>query len=187
MVVGTGLTRAAIMRESASSVDTVISDELSDTGAEGMVRDVWIIQCTNAFVSRLYFTGCQLLAVIPLAKGATGLQITVTGCSYIQALWRRVATNKLNVAVAGAMSNMAINIAILKQLQFEIAADFPGYASFDSIIRMVCRGDAETVKGRFHASLHRIGNNEEVTTEVPKIDIDAKECFLIISTLSRRV
>jgi hypothetical protein len=101
----------------------------------------------------------------------------LTRCSYIQGLWLRVANNQLNVAVAGAMSNMAI--AILKQLQFEIAADFPGYASFDSIMRVICRGDVDTVKGRFHASLHRIGENEEVITEVPKIDIDAKECFLL--------
>ncbi|CAG9953236.1 unnamed protein product [Clonostachys rosea f. rosea IK726] len=71
--------------------------------------------------------------------------------SYTQDLWRKVAYDDLNSAVAAAVSNIAITA--VRKMATQILLDFPGNDSFDAILQTITRGSPEKLKKNFSVSL----------------------------------
>ena len=97
----------------------------------------------------------------------------------MQDIWRQVAEEGLNCAVAGTIANIAVTM--VKELQFEISTDFPGYSSFDAIVnKAICFGDPESDinKGRFKLGFHQIDPNGSVT-QIRYSEVDIMESLMI--------
>jgi hypothetical protein len=77
----------------------------------------------------------------------------------------------LHIAVAGALSNVAV--ARVKQLQYDAAAEFSQFSSFDNIIHIFCRGDLEGSTGKLKFA--KIGPLGTLETTV----VDFREHFCI--------
>ncbi|KAI0863800.1 hypothetical protein F4860DRAFT_50384 [Xylaria cubensis] len=112
-----------------------------------------------------------LIAVYVLVKEWVGLR------AYLQRLWRDVAYNKLNSAVAGALSNMAINM--VERSAAAMFIDFPGHDSYEIVMNTITRGDPDKAQGMFHLALHRISPDQSSSTKVQEAAVDIKEQFLI--------
>ncbi|KAI1428087.1 hypothetical protein F5Y12DRAFT_73515 [Xylaria sp. FL1777] len=112
-----------------------------------------------------------LMAVYALVKEWAGLRV------YLQGLWRDVAYNGLNSAVAGALSNMAINIIECSAAAMFI--DFPGHDSYETVMRTITRGDPDKAQGMFYLALHEINPDQASTRKVQETPVDVKEQFLI--------
>ncbi|CZT52418.1 uncharacterized protein RSE6_13753 [Rhynchosporium secalis] len=95
---------------------------------------------------------------------------------YVQSLWRDVAYSKLNSAVAGTMSNIAI--AMVKQTESAVFLEFPGHESYQVIMNTITRGNPDVAQGMFHISLMRISPLGEVETGFES-DINVREQFFI--------
>ncbi|KAK2802380.1 hypothetical protein FQN50_007377 [Emmonsiellopsis sp. PD_5] len=61
---------------------------------------------------------------------------------YIQRLWRHVAYDGLNSAVAATLSNIATSY--VDDTEYKIFLDFPGYDSFEAVVRTIARRDPKT-------------------------------------------
>ncbi|KAL7621943.1 hypothetical protein AAE478_007443 [Parahypoxylon ruwenzoriense] len=112
-----------------------------------------------------------LMAVYALVQEWAGLR------AYVQGLWRDVAYNGLNSAVAGALSNMAINIIECSAAAMFI--DFPGHDSYETVMSTITRGNPDQAQGMFHLALHEISPDQASTRKVQEIAVDVKEQFLI--------
>lgn len=73
---------------------------------------------------------------------------------FIQGLWRQVAYDGLNSAVAATVSNVAIGI--LKKTESDMFLDFPGHDSYDVVMKTITRGDVEKSRNMFSVSLQQV-------------------------------
>ncbi|KAH6611384.1 hypothetical protein Trco_001404 [Trichoderma cornu-damae] len=95
--------------------------------------------------------------------------------SFLQDIWRRVAYQSLNSAVAATLSNIAV--AMIKQSEATIFIDFPGYESYEMIMQTITRGDVEKAQSEFRLTIRKPGTaRPSGTTE---ISLDVKELFLV--------
>ena len=96
----------------------------------------------------------------------------------LQGLWRDVAYKSLNSAVAGAVSNIAINM--VERSAAAIFVEFPGYDSYETVMETVTRGDLASVQGLFRISLHRLGQDKTAQETVLDKAIDIEEhCMML--------
>jgi hypothetical protein len=97
--------------------------------------------------------------------------------SFTQDLWREVAYEGLNGAIAASLISMAV--AMVKQTCFAVFADFPGHESYDTIIQAITRGDQEKAQTQFGMGLYRISPCGHQTEKVQERSLDAKEQFWV--------
>ncbi|KAI0436552.1 hypothetical protein F4803DRAFT_541846 [Xylaria telfairii] len=112
-----------------------------------------------------------LIAVYVLVKEWAELRAN------LQRLWRDVAYNGLNSAVAGALSNVAINM--VERSAAAMFIDFPGHDSYEIVMNTITRGDVDKAQGMFHMALHHISPDQSSSTKVQEAAVDIKEQFLI--------
>lgn len=96
---------------------------------------------------------------------------------HIQGLWKEVAYNGLNGAVAAAVSNMAVSM--IKQTSSAIFIDFPGHDSYETIMKTITRGDPDEAQGSFTISKYAIDLHGRLSDKPQKTAVDVKEQFLI--------
>ncbi|KAK4222683.1 hypothetical protein QBC38DRAFT_512816 [Podospora fimiseda] len=95
---------------------------------------------------------------------------------YLQNVWRKVAHEKLNSAVAGAISNIAI--AMIRRSASDMFVDFPGHESFDVVIKTITRGNIDKSQGMFGISVAKF--TPEGQLEAVKMNpVDVREIFMI--------
>ncbi|KAI8656172.1 hypothetical protein NCS55_01272100 [Fusarium keratoplasticum] len=97
--------------------------------------------------------------------------------AYNQALWKEVAYQSLNGAVAGAVANMAISM--VKQTSSAIFVDFPGHDSYETIMKTITRGDPDKAQGKFTIAKYAIDPRGRLHSEPEETAVDVKEQFLI--------
>ncbi|RPA83332.1 hypothetical protein BJ508DRAFT_413529 [Ascobolus immersus RN42] len=100
--------------------------------------------------------------------------------NYLQELWWKVATGKVNSAVAGALSEVAI--AKVKQLQAEIISEFGlHHGNFDTLANTITRGNPEKACSNFRVALFQVPNDPRAgpARMVNSNYIDAKEGFFL--------
>ena len=95
---------------------------------------------------------------------------------YVQSLWRDVAFGKLNSAVGGTLSNIAISM--VKQTEAAVFVDFPGHESYKVIMNTITRGNVDKAQGMFSVSLSKVGPSGQFEPAIGG-DIDVKEQFFI--------
>ncbi|KAK5993725.1 E2 ubiquitin-conjugating enzyme 7 [Cladobotryum mycophilum] len=103
-----------------------------------------------------------LMSVIALTQRWVELRL------YVQELWMEVAYDNLNGAVAGTLSNIAINM--IKQSESIIFVDFPGHDSYETIMNTITRGDPEKTQKNLQ---------EALASWTSTLEMDIKEIFLI--------
>jgi len=93
----------------------------------------------------------------------------------MQEIWREVAYDGLNSAVAGAVSHIAVGM--VRRTAAAMFCDFPGHDSFETVMDTITRGDVEKSQGMFTMSLFRqdYGGAEKVI----ETKVDVKEHFLV--------
>lgn len=91
---------------------------------------------------------------------------------FLQDVWRKVAYNNLNSAVAAAISNIAV--AMVKQSEMTIFSDFPGYESYERIKQAVLRDETEQANNEIRCTILVEG-----LAQTMKALLDKKELFLI--------
>ncbi|KAL8685341.1 MAG: hypothetical protein Q9224_005856, partial [Gallowayella concinna] len=64
---------------------------------------------------------------------------------YMRNIWRQVGLGQIHCAVAGALSNMAVGM--MKELQYELAMDYPGCTYYRAIISQLVRHGDYTIIG----------------------------------------
>ncbi|KAF4440348.1 hypothetical protein F53441_12296 [Fusarium austroafricanum] len=67
--------------------------------------------------------------------------------AYMQDLWKQVAYEDLNSAVAGAVSNSAISL--IKHTNIDIFVDFPGHDTYETIIKTITRSNIDEAQENF--------------------------------------
>ncbi|KAF1362383.1 hypothetical protein EJ07DRAFT_174786 [Lizonia empirigonia] len=97
--------------------------------------------------------------------------------SFTQDLWREVAYDGLNGAVAASLTSTAVSM--VKQTCVAVFADFPGHESYDTIIQTITRGDPNKATGHFSLSLYRISACGQQTEKVQDRSLDVKEHFWV--------
>lgn len=112
-----------------------------------------------------------LMAVYDLLKQCMTLR------SYLQGIWREVAYEGLNSALAGALSNIAI--AMIQRSAAEIFVDFPGHDSYETVINTMTRGDMDKAQTMFQVSLMHFEPGKGTPPSVEDQALDIKELFLI--------
>ncbi|OTA94663.1 hypothetical protein M434DRAFT_394464 [Hypoxylon sp. CO27-5] len=75
--------------------------------------------------------------------------------SFLQNVWHEVAYDDLNTGVAGQVSNLAI--AMLKQSESAIFAEFPGQGSYEAVMVAATGDNIGRVQGKFTLNLFAIG------------------------------
>jgi hypothetical protein len=96
--------------------------------------------------------------------------------AYTQNLWKEVAYEGLNSAVAGAVSNLTISM--VKRTNAAIFVDFPGHDTYETIMNTITRGNLERSQGNFSLSLFAVGPDGEQHSR-KETAVDIKEQFLI--------
>lgn len=96
---------------------------------------------------------------------------------YTQDLWREVAYDGLNSAVAAALTNIAVSM--VKRTCITVFAEFPGHESYDTIINTMTRGDLEKAQTQFEMSLYRVSQCGHQTDKVKETFLDVKEQFWV--------
>lgn len=112
-----------------------------------------------------------LLAVYAVVQEWVGLR------SFTQDLWREVAYDGLNGAIAASLTSTAV--AMVQQTCVAVFADFPGHESYDTIIKTITRGDPDRAPGQFGMSLYRISACGHQTEKVQERSLDVKEQFWV--------
>ncbi|SPQ19181.1 5fef2285-2abb-49d2-9a44-8740aab37832 [Thermothielavioides terrestris] len=113
-----------------------------------------------------------LIAVDALVREWTELR------SYLQGVWREVAYNGLNSAVAGAVSTLAV--AMIQRSAAAMFIDFPGLDSFEAVVNAITRGDLEKAKGYSALSPGpRDGDDGLEDAKAGEAEVDVKEHFLL--------
>lgn len=97
--------------------------------------------------------------------------------AYVQGIWRDVAYNQLNSAVAGAVSNMAVSM--IKRSASAMFVEFPGDDSFDKVMNTITRGNPDKAQGNFHLSLQYMDTSIGTVKKVREVDLDVREQFFI--------
>ncbi|KAM0341524.1 hypothetical protein ACHAPU_009972 [Fusarium lateritium] len=96
--------------------------------------------------------------------------------AYTQGLWKDVAYEGLNSAVAGAVSNLAISM--VKRTNAAIFVDFPGHDTYDTIMNTITRGDLNRAQGNFKMGLYAYDPHGKQRSG-KETTVDIKEQFLI--------
>lgn len=112
-----------------------------------------------------------LMAVYDLIKECMTLR------NYLQGIWREVAYDGLNSAVAGALSNMAI--AMVQRSASEMFVDFPDHGSYETVMNTITHGNVEKAQGMFHVSLMFFEPGSNIPQRKEEQDVNIKEQFLI--------
>ncbi|KAF9776908.1 hypothetical protein IL306_004853, partial [Fusarium sp. DS 682] len=94
----------------------------------------------------------------------------------IQSVWREVAYDGLNSAVAGAACNLATSM--IKRTSAAIFVDFPGHDTYETIVKTITRGEMDKAQGNYRLTLWWTSSNNESYYEKTST-IDIKEQFLI--------
>ncbi|CAG7942200.1 unnamed protein product [Penicillium salamii] len=95
---------------------------------------------------------------------------------HLQGVWRQVAYDGLNSAVAANVSNVAIEI--IKDTQSQIFVDFPGHDSFETVVQTITRGNLDKAQGMFQVS--PLQQNASGTFEESRqYEINVKEEFFL--------
>ncbi|KAJ4157104.1 hypothetical protein NW754_008746 [Fusarium falciforme] len=97
--------------------------------------------------------------------------------AFNQALWKEVAYQGLNGAVAGAVANMAVSM--VKQTSSAIFVDFPGHDSYETIMKTITRGDPDKAQGKFTIAKYAIDPHGRLHNKPEETAVDVKEQFLI--------
>jgi hypothetical protein len=95
--------------------------------------------------------------------------------SYTQDLWREVAYDGLNGAVAASLTSVAISM--VKRTCIAVFAEFPGHESYDTIIKTMTRGDLERAQTQFGMSVYRVSYDGHQPEKVKGTFLDVKEQF----------
>ncbi|TKW50436.1 hypothetical protein CTA1_119 [Colletotrichum tanaceti] len=74
--------------------------------------------------------------------------------AYLQGIWHEVAYDGLNSVVAGALVQLAFGVA--KQTESEVFADFPGKVSYETLERLITRGNSQKAEKEFSAAMHAL-------------------------------
>ncbi|CVL11258.1 uncharacterized protein FPRN_11076 [Fusarium proliferatum] len=111
-----------------------------------------------------------LLAVYSTVKEWAALR------AYNQSIWKEVAYEGLNSAVAGAVSNLTITM--VKRTNAAIFVDFPGHDTYKTIMNTITRGNMEKAQGNFRLALFALGPDSEQHSQ-KETAVDIKEQFLI--------
>ncbi|KAI2638278.1 hypothetical protein GGS21DRAFT_510517 [Xylaria nigripes] len=112
-----------------------------------------------------------LMAVYALIQELAGLR------AYLQGVWQDVAYKGLNSAVAGAASNIAVNMIECSAAAMFI--DFPGHDSYITIMKTITRGDPDTAQGMFRLVHHVVRPDVASARKVVETVVDVKEQFMI--------
>ncbi|KAL9572301.1 hypothetical protein ACKAV7_003502 [Fusarium commune] len=110
-----------------------------------------------------------LLAVYSTVKEWADLR------AYTQSLWREVAYEGINSAVAGAVSNLTISM--VKRTNAAIFVDFPGHDTYETIMNTITRGNMDRAQGKFRLALFALGPDGEQHSQ-KETAVDIKEQFL---------
>ncbi|KAK3317561.1 hypothetical protein B0T19DRAFT_435196 [Cercophora scortea] len=97
----------------------------------------------------------------------------------MQEIWREVAYDGLNTAVAGAVSHIAVGM--VQRTAAAMFIDFPGHDSFQTVMDTITRGDVDKCQGMFTMNLFQLpkhGAGEDAHKIVER-DVDVKEQFFI--------
>lgn len=97
--------------------------------------------------------------------------------SYMSGVWREVAYEGLNSAVAGTLAHLAT--AMVKRTEAAIMIEFPGHESYETVMQTMTRGNIEKAQGNFTMSLHRISGADGTTEMMEEVKMDVKEQFFI--------
>ncbi|KAF2712349.1 hypothetical protein K504DRAFT_371948 [Pleomassaria siparia CBS 279.74] len=97
--------------------------------------------------------------------------------SFTQDLWREVAYDGLNGAVAASLTSTAVSM--VKQTCIAVFADFPGHESYDTIIQTITRGDPNKAQVQFNLSLYRMSACDHQPEKVQDRRLDVKEHFWV--------
>ncbi|KAH7394764.1 hypothetical protein BKA66DRAFT_509561 [Pyrenochaeta sp. MPI-SDFR-AT-0127] len=129
--------------------------------AEVPIESYRIIEDSDGLVSE------YLLAVYAVTREWSELR------SCIQNLWREVAYDGLNGAVAASLTNIAVGM--VKQTSNAVFVDFPGHDSYETIMKTLTRGDPDKAQGNFGVGLYRISADGHHTEKVKDTRVDIKE------------
>jgi len=97
--------------------------------------------------------------------------------SFTQDIWREVAYDGLNGAVAASLTSTAV--AMVKQTCIAVFADFPDHESYDTIIQTITRGDPDKAQANFNLISYYVshcGHNDE---KIQERKLDVKEHFWV--------
>lgn len=97
--------------------------------------------------------------------------------SFSQDLWREVAYDGLNGAVAASLTNTAV--ARVKQTCIAVFADFPDHESYDTIIQTITRGDPDKAQAQFGSNLYSMSDCGHQNDKVIERRLDVKEHFWV--------
>lgn len=95
---------------------------------------------------------------------------------YLQGVWRQVAYQGLNSAVAANPCNVAIGM--IKDTQCQIFVDFPGHDSFDVVMRTLTGGNPDKAQGMFHMQAAQY-TPDGTCAMFRQHDMDVREEFLL--------
>lgn len=95
--------------------------------------------------------------------------------SFTQDIWREVAYDGLNGAVAAPLTSSLI--AMVKQTCNAVFANFPGHESYVTIVQTITKGDPDKTLARFGLSLYQTSGNR--STKVEDARLDVKEHFWV--------
>ncbi|EGR47421.1 uncharacterized protein TRIREDRAFT_108793 [Trichoderma reesei QM6a] len=112
-----------------------------------------------------------LLAVYALFEEICDLRL------YMSGVWREVAYEGLNGAVAATLGDLAT--AIVKRAESAIMVEFPGHESYETVMRTITRGDIEKAQGKFAITLYKTSDGEGPAEKMEETSLDIKEYFLI--------
>ncbi|PVI05746.1 hypothetical protein DM02DRAFT_684084 [Periconia macrospinosa] len=129
--------------------------------ADVPIESYRIIEDSDGLVSE------YLLAVYAVAREWSQLR------SYTQNLWREVAYDGLNGAVAASLTNIAVGM--VKRTSNAVFVDFPGHDSYETIMRTVTRGDPDRAQGQFDVGLYRRSADGHSMEKVKETPVDIKE------------
>ncbi|KAF9877452.1 hypothetical protein CkaCkLH20_05152 [Colletotrichum karsti] len=110
-----------------------------------------------------------LMAVCSIAHDWADLR------NYLQSIWKDVAYQGLNSAVAGTLSNLAIEM--VKQTELDIFVEFPGHESYETLLQTIGKGDIDKVQSCLVASVEVRSPDAESRT-VREAIVDLKEHVL---------
>ncbi|KKP04156.1 hypothetical protein THAR02_03748 [Trichoderma harzianum] len=112
-----------------------------------------------------------LLAIYSLFEETLDLR------SYMSGVWREVAYEGLNSAVAGTLAHLAT--AMVKRTEAAIMIEFPGHESYETVMQTMTRGNIEKAQGNFTMALYRTSDADGATEMMEEAKMDVKEQFLI--------
>ncbi|KAL7936515.1 hypothetical protein V8C35DRAFT_277939 [Trichoderma chlorosporum] len=112
-----------------------------------------------------------LLAVYALFEDICDLR------QYMGDVWREVAYEGLNSAVAATLADLST--AIIKRAESAIMVDFPGHESYETVMQTITRGDINKAQENFTMALYRTSAEGAPAEKIQEVKLDVEEQFLI--------